>query len=119
MDSKNSKKSQDKELERALLVLEHASMRLTQTRVAILKALISDHGPFSVDEVRDLAGESDLDRVTVYRCLLLKKQDSCAGVSLEIIYLATNMPMKGTITTMSSVRSAARWRISKSVFLKP
>ncbi len=70
MDSKNSKKSQDKELERALLVLEHASMRLTQTRVAILKALISDHGPFSVDEVRDLAGGSDLDRVTVYRCLL-------------------------------------------------
>jgi Fur family ferric uptake transcriptional regulator len=50
-------------------VLEQASMRLTQPRIAILKALIADHGPFSVDEVRSLSGAKDLDRVTVHRCL--------------------------------------------------
>ncbi len=44
-------------------------MRLTRPRIAILKALIADHGPFSVDEIRSLAGTQDLDRVTVYRCL--------------------------------------------------
>ncbi len=44
-------------------------MRLTQPRLAILKALIADHGPFSADEIRSLAGNSHLDRVTVYRCL--------------------------------------------------
>lgn len=69
MHSKNDKRTQNEELKRALAVLEQASMRLTQPRIAILKALIADHGPFSVDEVRSLAGSKDLDRVTVYRCL--------------------------------------------------
>ncbi len=69
MHSKNDKGSQKEELKRALAVLEQASMRLTQPRILILKALIADHGPFSVDEVRSIAGSRDLDRVTVYRCL--------------------------------------------------
>ncbi len=69
MEFRNDIKSQSDELKNAIGVLEQASMRLTQPRIAILKALIADHGPFSVDEVRSLAGSKNLDRVTVYRCL--------------------------------------------------
>jgi Fur family ferric uptake transcriptional regulator len=62
-------KTQAEELSRAVTLLEQASMRLTQPRTAILKVLIAAHGPFSVDEVRSLAGTRGLDRVTVHRCL--------------------------------------------------
>ncbi|MFN7685122.1 MAG: Fur family transcriptional regulator [Oligoflexia bacterium] len=56
-------------MKRAFAALERASLRLTQPRISILKALIADHGPFSVDEIRSIAGSKDLDRVTIYRCL--------------------------------------------------
>jgi Fur family ferric uptake transcriptional regulator len=69
VDSKGTKRSQNEELKRALSLLEQASLRQTQPRIAILKALIADHGPFSVDEIRSLAGTKDMDRVTVHRCL--------------------------------------------------
>lgn len=69
MQSKNEKKTKSEELNRALAALAQASLRATQPRIAILKTLIADHGPFSVDEVRSRAGSRGLDRVTVYRCL--------------------------------------------------
>jgi Fur family ferric uptake transcriptional regulator len=59
----------DSHLQKALAVLEKASLRQTQPRVALLKTLISEHGPFSVDELRLLPGVKSLDRVTIYRCL--------------------------------------------------
>jgi Fur family ferric uptake transcriptional regulator len=65
-----NKKSHSEELEKALAILEKAGLRQTQPRISILKILIGDHGPFSVDEVRVRAGNKDLDRVTVHRCLV-------------------------------------------------
>lgn len=69
MESKSSKKAQNEELKRATEMLEKASLRVTQPRIAILRVLIAEHGPFSADEVKALSGSKDLDRVTVYRCL--------------------------------------------------
>jgi Fur family ferric uptake transcriptional regulator len=57
------------ELERAKGRLEAAKLRVTRPRVGVLRVLIEEHGPFSVEEIRDRADTSDLDRVTVYRCL--------------------------------------------------
>ena len=56
-------------LNEALDALKNASLRQTQPRIQLLEALISTHGPFSVDEILQLPNLKTLDRVTVYRCL--------------------------------------------------
>jgi Fur family ferric uptake transcriptional regulator len=60
---------QQSELNSALESLEKAGLRRTQPRIAILKALIAEHGPFSVDELREFSLLVGIDRVTVYRVL--------------------------------------------------
>ncbi|MEN9722478.1 MAG: hypothetical protein RJB38_464 [Pseudomonadota bacterium] len=57
------------QLESALKTLEQAGLRRTQPRIAILKGLIAEHGPFSVDELRGFAVLKGVDRVTIYRVL--------------------------------------------------
>jgi Fur family ferric uptake transcriptional regulator len=57
------------ELASALEAIERAGLRRTQPRIAILKALIAEHGPFSVDELREFTLLDGIDRVTVYRVL--------------------------------------------------
>jgi Fur family ferric uptake transcriptional regulator len=63
------KGSQGGSLTAALQVLEESGLRCTQPRVKLLKSLIAEHGPFSVEELSRLSGSPRLDRVTVYRCL--------------------------------------------------
>lgn len=49
--------------------LTRHGLRHTRSRVALLEALIAEHGPFSVDELLKLPSLKGLDRVTVYRCM--------------------------------------------------
>ncbi len=62
--------AKETELSTALERIERAGLRRTQPRIAILKALIAEHGPFSVDELREISSIKKIDRVTVYRVLL-------------------------------------------------
>lgn len=57
------------QLDAAKARLEDCGLRLTAPRIQLLEALISDHGPFSVDEVLGLPQARGMDRVTVYRGL--------------------------------------------------
>ena len=56
-------------LSAALERLGELGLRHTRPRVALLEALIAEHGPFSVDELLKLPSLKGLDRVTVYRCM--------------------------------------------------
>lgn len=55
--------------QRAQDLLRGSLLKKTPARVAILKTLLSDHGPFSVDELRARPGARGLNRVTTYRTL--------------------------------------------------
>ena len=57
------------QLDEALLALDQSGLRRTQPRVTLLRLLIEEHGPFSVDEILARPAGRDLDRVTAYRCL--------------------------------------------------
>ena len=51
--------------------LKSAKMRITAPRVSVLQALLSGHGPFTVEEVFDQvkAGQVGCDLATIYRIL--------------------------------------------------
>ncbi len=53
----------------AMEELTRRGLRQTRPRMALLEALIAEHGPFSVDELLKLPSLKGLDRVTVYRCM--------------------------------------------------
>ncbi len=55
--------------EEALKALEKASLKKTKGREALLKVLVNQHGPFSVDELHHFVKKQKVDLVTVYRCL--------------------------------------------------
>ena len=56
-------------LESALDVLQRENVRATTSRRAVLKVLISDHGPFKIEEIHQRIKKKDCDVVTVYRSL--------------------------------------------------
>ena len=56
-------------LESVLSLLDQASLKKTPARKALLEILVSQHGPFSVEELRHAVKNQSLDLVTVYRCL--------------------------------------------------
>jgi len=57
------------DLKSALEELKRARFRITEPRVAILQALIANHGPFTVEEIHKLVTKRVCDLVTIYRCL--------------------------------------------------
>ncbi len=72
----------------SLAILQAASLRKTQSRVELLKALIAQHGPFSVEELHQQVKFKKVDLATVYRCLtvfesvgLVKRCDFGDGVA--------------------------------------
>jgi Fur family ferric uptake transcriptional regulator len=69
MKHSHSDSHEPKTLHDALEVLEKSSLRKTKHREALLKILLENHGPFSVEELRQFVGNDILDLVTVYRCL--------------------------------------------------
>ncbi len=56
-------------LEDACAHLKKSGLRVTQPRVAILKALIEHVGPVSIEQIHNGLSDSACDLVTVYRCL--------------------------------------------------
>lgn len=56
-------------LEEACAQLKKAGLRVTQPRIAILKALIGQIGPISIEQLHHSLSNSSCDLVTVYRCL--------------------------------------------------
>jgi Fur family ferric uptake transcriptional regulator len=55
-------------------LLRQAGLKITRPRVAILKVLTGEHGPFTTDDVagvlkRSAHEDSAVDLVTIYRCL--------------------------------------------------
>ena len=61
--------SPETQLEAALERLRANGQRVTGPRKAILTMLISEHGPFSAEEIFRKLPERECDLVTVYRCL--------------------------------------------------
>lgn len=61
--------SSEKKLETALAALRANGQRVTEPRKAILGVLVSDHGPFTVEELHARLPEGLCDLVTVYRCV--------------------------------------------------
>lgn len=61
--------SRAQRLDEACLRLKQASLRVTQPRVAILKALIAQPHPVSIEQIHQSLSDSACDLVTVYRCL--------------------------------------------------
>ena len=57
------------EFARALEVLRKSRLKITQPRQAILKVLIQEHGPFTMEELHRRIKKGPCDLVTVYRCL--------------------------------------------------
>jgi len=57
------------QIEDALFALDEASLKRTQPRLALLEALIENHGPYSIEEIHKLVRSKKLDLVTVYRCV--------------------------------------------------
>jgi Fur family transcriptional regulator, ferric uptake regulator len=49
--------------------LKAAGLKVTQPRVAVLKALSGDHGPFTVEELKARIPSKTCDLVTLYRSL--------------------------------------------------
>ncbi|MFH1498287.1 MAG: transcriptional repressor [Verrucomicrobiota bacterium] len=56
-------------LDEACNRLKQASLRVTQPRVAILKAMIAQPRPVSIEQIHQSLSDSACDLVTVYRCL--------------------------------------------------
>lgn len=56
-------------LEEACAQLKKAGLRVTQPRIAILKALIGQIGPISIEQLHHSLSNTSCDLVTVYRCL--------------------------------------------------
>lgn len=54
---------------KAAVRLKATGLKVTQPRVAIVDALMEDHGPFTVDELRARIPERTCDLVTLYRSL--------------------------------------------------
>lgn len=61
--------SQPQTLEEACVHLKKSGLRVTQPRIAIFKALISQTGPASIEQIHQALDNSACDLVTVYRCL--------------------------------------------------
>ncbi len=57
------------DLEQALNALRQQGLRVTRARREILKVVIDDHGPFTIDEIHRRLASTRCDLVTVYRCL--------------------------------------------------
>ena len=56
-----------RELDEALVLLQQAGLKRTKSRTALLQYLISEHGPFSIEELYQGLKRKELDAVTVYR----------------------------------------------------
>jgi Fe2+ or Zn2+ uptake regulation protein len=59
----------EKRLGQALKTLRSHRLRVTKPRRAILRLLIAQHGPFTIEEIHRGVSETECDLVTVYRCL--------------------------------------------------
>jgi Fur family transcriptional regulator, ferric uptake regulator len=55
--------------EHARQILEKSSLRVTQPRLAILKVLADEHGPFTMEEIHSRLKKGACDLVTLYRTL--------------------------------------------------
>ncbi len=63
-------------LNRLLGELKKANLRVTDSRVALLEALMDRHGPFTVDEIHSKLIKKSCDLATIYRSLAsLEKAD--------------------------------------------
>ncbi len=56
-------------LESALDVMRKARLRITRPRQVLLRILIQEHGPFTMEELRRKMHKEACNLVTVYRCL--------------------------------------------------
>lgn len=61
--------SRNQRLDEACSRLKDSGLRVTQPRVAILKELISQTGPVSIEQIHQNLSDAACDLVTVYRCL--------------------------------------------------
>lgn len=62
-------------------ILEKAKLRITRPRLEVLKALIKDHGPFSVEELHKRLKRKNVDLATVYRCVDVFQE---AGITVAV-----------------------------------
>ena len=51
------------------ILLKKAELSVTKARMSILTLLISDHGPFTVEEILTKLPKNSCDQATIYRCL--------------------------------------------------
>ncbi len=58
-----------KPLDGASARLKQVGLKITQPRVAVMKALMEDHGPFTVEELKAKIPTRTCDLVTLYRSL--------------------------------------------------
>jgi Fur family ferric uptake transcriptional regulator len=54
-------------IEAILARLKKSSLKLTEPRRAILKALVEDHGPFTAEEIHKIVTKKICDLATIYR----------------------------------------------------
>ena len=64
-----TKKTASPTSERAVSRLKATKLKVTQPRIALLEALMEDHGPFTVEELRAKIPSRTCDMVTLYRSL--------------------------------------------------
>lgn len=50
-------------------ILKSASLKVTEQRRVILRFLLHNHGPFTVEEMKDLMSEGSFDLATLYRSM--------------------------------------------------
>jgi len=68
--SRRAARDFESQLERTSIeLLERASLKRTRPRIAVLKLLLKNHGPFGVQGIVESIPDGLCDPVTVYRCL--------------------------------------------------
>ena len=57
-------------IQKAEKLIKEKSLSVTEPRKNILAFLLKNHGPFSMEEIRDGLGKKACDLATVYRCIV-------------------------------------------------
>ncbi len=69
MSKEEINRDDDRLLEEAVAMLKKSGHRVTQPRIAILKALISEKGPIKIEDIHRRVSDRNCDLATVYRCI--------------------------------------------------
>ncbi len=65
----HSASANETSFQNALGALRKSRMRVTEPRQALLRVMIGEHGPFTIEELHQRVQKETCDLVTVYRCL--------------------------------------------------